>query len=50
MGADILYLSPCCKSEDWTDLDDGTCRCNECGDVFDENRLTEEVVIYDLNG
>ena len=45
MGADVLYLSPCCKSEAITCNKDGSCKCDICNEVFLEP--IEDVLDYD---
>ena len=48
MGADILYLSPCCHSEDWEFFEDNMdwCKCNICGKMFSEESLLQETIDY----
>jgi hypothetical protein len=47
MGADILYLSPCCKTEDWQEIKkDGIIinKCSICGEEFLD--LIQETIDY----
>ena len=48
MGADYLYYTPCCNSEEWhfEDADQTLCHCEMCGGYFAENELIREDVNY----
>ena len=47
MGADVLYFSPCCSTEDFEEYEDGYCVCNECGGTFPTEDIIKEVLEYD---
>lgn len=47
MGADVLYFTPCCHSQDFKEVDGYEIICGDCGHVFTADELVKQVIDYD---
>ena len=43
---DTLYLSPCCRNENYVQTCDGSYVCEECAHSFSEYEIVEENLEY----